>query len=284
MANKPEVPEIETTGHEWDGIKEYNNPLPRWWLWTFYITIIWGIGYTIAYPAWPLINGVTQGVIGYSTRAEVAKEIQAFSDANAAIDMELASADLSNVADNPDLYRYAINAGGAVFLANCSQCHGAGGQGAKGYPNLNDDDWLWGGTVDEIAYTVNHGVRNDSDDAHFSQMPAFGELLEESEISAVVQHVLSISGQDHDASKIALGAEVYADNCAACHAEDGTGDRSQGAPNLADRIWLFGGDPESIAATVTNSRFGVMPAWGERLTDSQVNSVAIYVHQLGGGE
>lgn len=284
MANKPEVPEIETTGHEWDGIKEYNNPLPRWWLWTFYITIIWGIGYTIAYPAWPLINGATQGVIGYSTRAEVAKDIQAFSDANAAIDIELASADLSNVAGNPDLYRYAINAGGAVFLANCSQCHGAGGQGAKGYPNLNDDDWLWGGTVDEIAYTVNHGVRNDNDDAHFSQMPAFGELLEEAEISAVVQHVLSISSQDHDAAQIALGAEVYADNCAACHAEDGTGDRSQGAPNLADRIWLFGGDPESITATVTNSRFGVMPAWGERLTDSQVNSVAIYVHQLGGGE
>lgn len=284
MSKKPEQKETETTGHSWDGIEEFNNPLPRWWVWTFYATIIWGIAYTIAYPAWPLINGATKGVLGFSTRAEVAADIQAVSDANAAIETKLASADLATVSADKELQSYAVNAGAAVFRTNCSQCHGSGGAGSKGYPNLLDDDWLWGGDIEAIAYTVRHGVRNDTDDAHYSEMPAFGEFMEEEEIAQVVNHVLSLTNQEHDASLAAAGAVVFEENCASCHMEDGSGDRDQGAPDLTDAIWLYGGDSESITATVTNSRFGVMPAWGPRLSDAQVNAVAAYVHQLGGGE
>ncbi|MBV1866748.1 MAG: cytochrome-c oxidase, cbb3-type subunit III [Marinosulfonomonas sp.] len=284
MTKKPEKKEVETTGHSWDGIEELNNPLPRWWVWTFYATIAWGIVYMIAYPAWPLINGATRGVLGFSTRAEVAADIQAVTDANAAIESKLAAADLTTVSADTELQSYAVNAGGAVFRTNCSQCHGSGAAGAKGYPNLLDDDWLWGGDIEAIAYTIRHGVRNDTDDAHFSEMSAFGEFMEEAEITQVVNHVLSLTGQDHDAGLAAAGAVVFEENCASCHMEDGSGDRDQGAPNLTDAIWLYGGDAETITATVTNGRFGVMPAWGPRLSDAQVNAVAAYVHQLGGGE
>ena len=282
---RDEVTGVDTTGHDWDGIKELNNPLPRWWLWTMYITIVWGVAYSIAYPAWPMISGATAGILGYSTRGEVAAEIERFETQNAALKTALADADLTTLGDNADLNRFAIAGGASVFRAQCSQCHGAGAAGAKGYPNLLDDDWLWGGTIDEIAHSIRHGIRNDQDEeARWSQMPAFGELLEEEEISQVVNHVLAISGADHDGAKAAMGAEIYADQCSACHAEDGTGDRDQGAPNLTDAIWLYGGDEATLMATVTNSRFGVMPAWGKRLSTADVNAVAAYVHQLGGGE
>ena len=276
---------IETTGHDWDGIKELNNPLPRWWLWCFYLTIIWGIGYVIAYPAWPLVNGATAGLLGYSTRGEVQQDIDAYATQNADLTAALATADLATLEDNADLNRFAIAGGGAVFRAHCSQCHGSGAAGAKGYPNLLDDDWLWGGTLPQIAATIRHGIRNETDDdARYSQMPAFGELLEAEEIDQVVEHVLALAGAEHDAALATAGAEVYADNCSACHGDLGLGDREQGAPNLADAIWLYGGDRDTLHATVTYSRFGVMPAWGPRLSDAEVNAVAAYVHQLGGGE
>ena len=276
---------IETTGHDWDGIKELNNPLPRWWLWCFYLTILWGIGYVIAYPAWPLINGATAGLLGYSTRAEVQAEIDSFTAQNAELTAALAAADLETLPDNADLNRFAVAGGGAVFRAHCSQCHGSGAAGAKGYPNLLDDDWLWGGTLPEIAFTIRHGIRNETDeDARYSQMPAFGDILEDAQIDQVVEHVLALSGAEHDAALAGPGAEVYADNCAACHGDTGLGDREQGAPNLADAIWLYGGDRDTLHDSVANARFGVMPAWGPRLTDAEVNAVAAYVHQLGGGE
>lgn len=285
MAKKPIKKEPETTGHSWDGIEEYNNPLPRWWLYTLYVCIVWAILYSIAYPAWPLVKGATAGVLGWSTRGEVAKDIQSFADANAEIEAKLAAADITTVADDPQLQSFAVNSGRAVFKTNCIQCHGNGAAGALSYPNLLDDDWLWGGDIESIAYTIRHGIRNTTDDdARYSEMPAFGEFLEESEIAGVVNHVLAISGQDHDAAMAATGAVVFADNCEACHAETGTGDREQGAPNLTDAIWLFGSDAESITHTVTFARNGVMPAWGERLSDAQVNAVAAYIHQLGGGE
>jgi cytochrome c oxidase cbb3-type subunit III len=283
--------EPETTGHSWDGIQEYNNPLPRWWLWTFYATIIWGVGYTIAYPAWPLVREATPGLLGFSTRAQVQADIDSVAMRNAALTERLANVELASIAEDQELYSFAVNGGAAVFRNNCSQCHGSGAAGARGYPNLLDDDWLWGGTLDEIAYTITHGIRNEqSPDALWSQMPAFGEILESEEIAAVVQHVLALSGQDHDPTLAATGEEVYLDQCAACHMEDGTGDRFQGAPNLTDAIWLYGGDVDSLTETVTYSRFGVMPAWSQEfrpaqgLTQAQINAVATYVHQLGGGE
>lgn len=279
--------EPDTTGHSWDGIEEFNNPLPRWWLWTFYATIIWGIAYTIAYPAWPLVNSATRGLLGQNTRADVAAEIARFEAANAPIEARLVAADLDAIKDDPELNNFAQNAGGAVFRTWCAQCHGSGAQGARGYPNLNDNDWLWGGTLEDIHTTVTHGIRNSTDpDARYSEMPRFGAdgLLEPEQISQVVEYVLQISGQDHDAALAAEGATVFAENCAACHGEDGTGDRAVGAPNLTDRIWLYGGDRAAITETVTYARFGVMPAWAGRLSEADIRAVSVWVHSRGGGE
>ncbi len=284
MAKKPEKKEVETTGHSWDGIEEYNNPLPRWWLWTLYATIIWAVLYAIAYPSVPLINGAWPGLLGWSTRGEVEKDIQSFKEANAAIESKLAAADLTTVAADPVLQSYAVNAGAAVFRTNCSQCHGSGAAGSKGYPNLLDNDWLWGGDIESIAYTVRHGIRSSDEDTRVSDMPAFGEFLSKQEIDQAVNYVLSLGKLENDPALAKEGAVVFADNCAACHGDDGTGDRSVGAPNLTDFIWLFGSDPESIRYTITFARNAEMPTWGSKLSDAQINAVAAYVHQLGGGE
>ncbi|MFP7674112.1 cytochrome-c oxidase, cbb3-type subunit III [Marivita sp. S0852] len=279
--------DYETTGHEWDGIKEYNKPLPRWWLWTFYATIVWAVLYTIAYPAWPGIREATPGLLGYSTRGEVAQDIARFEDANAGINTQLASVELTAIADDPELTQYAQNAGGAVFRTWCAQCHGSGAAGAEasGYPNLLDDDWLWGGDIENIHATIAHGIRNENDpDARYSEMPAYGELFESEEIDQVVNYVMSLSGEPQDATQVAAGEELFLDNCAACHMDDGTGDRWQGAPNLTDAIWLYGGDYDTLVETVTYSRFGVMPSWADRLSEAEVRAVSVYVHGLGGGE
>jgi cytochrome c oxidase cbb3-type subunit 3 len=276
---------VETTGHSWDGIEELNNPLPRWWLWCLYATIVWAIGYTIAYPAWPMISGATTGVLGYSTRAEVAKEIAAHEAKNDGLVTELLAVELASLAPEDDLHRYAVSRGGAVFRAQCSQCHGSGAAGAKGYPNLLDDDWLWGGDVDNIMATIQHGIRNQTDDdARYSEMPAFGEMLEAAEISDVVEYVVSLSSPEHDTAMAGRGAELFADNCSSCHGEMAEGNRDLGAPNLGDAIWLYGGDRATLEHTVRYSRYGVMPAWGQRLSDQDVRAVSIYVHSLGGGE
>lgn len=287
MANKKvdDTTGVETTGHEWDGIRELNNPLPRWWLWTLYGCIVWAIAYTIAYPAWPMISGATAGVLGFSTRAQVAEEITAHEAKNEALVASLLAADLPELKSGDDLHRYAVARGGSVFRAQCSQCHGSGAAGAKGYPNLRDDDWLWGGDVDSIALTINHGIRNDTDgDARWSEMPAFGDILSEEEIAQVVSYVGSLSAPASDPAMAAAGEELFADNCSACHGETGMGDRDMGAPNLTDAIWLYGGDEATLTETVTYSRFGQMPAWGQRLSDEDVRAVALYVHNLGGGE
>jgi len=289
MTDKPtkKPGDVETTGHSWDGIEEFNNPLPRWWLWTFYACIFWGVLYTIAYPAWPLISGATPGVLGYSTRAEVAEDITRFEELNAPIEAKLEAADLTAISADAELANYTQNAGAAVFKTWCAQCHGAGAAGVQGqgYPNLLDDDWLWGGAIEDIHLTISHGIRNEEDpDARYSEMPAFGEILVEEEIAGVVQYVRQISGQEADAALATAGETVFLDNCAACHAEDGTGDRFQGAPNLTDAIWLYGGSVDDITYTVENARFGVMPSWTTRLSEAEIRAVAAYVHGLGGGE
>lgn len=289
MSKKPVKYEDDpnTTGHSWDGIEEFDNPMPRWWLWTFYATIVWAILYSIAYPAWPMINNATAGVLGWSTRAEVAERIAEVKEANSAINQQLESVELASISQDPELSTYATSAGGAVFRTWCAQCHGSGAAGAKGYPNLLDDDWLWGGDMEAIHTTITHGIRNEEDaDARYSEMPAFGrdEILETGQIDAVVNYVMSLSGEPMDAAKVAAGSDVFADNCASCHMEDGTGDREQGAPDLTDAIWLYGGDYDTLIDTVSNSRFGVMPAWSTRLTEAEIRAVTAYVHQLGGGE
>ncbi len=290
MSKKPvEKKEVETTGHEWDGIQEFNNPLPRWWVWVFYATIVWGVWYTIAYPAWPLIKGATAGYLGFSTRAEVAAEIDRFTAMNGELEAQLASADLTTLEQGSDLHNYAIQSGRATFATFCSQCHGSGAAGNVGYPNLLDNDWLWGGALEDIQMTVQHGIRSeDDDDTRYSEMPAFGDdYLSDEEIAQVVNYAMSLSPvtqPDADMALAADGATVFADNCTSCHMEDGTGDRSQGAPNLTDAIWLYGDSKDEITEIVSNGPFGVMPAWSGKLTDSQINAVTAYVHQLGGGE
>lgn len=277
-----------TTGHSWDGIEEFDNPMPRWWLWTFYITIIWGIGYTIAYPAWPLVSSATSGLFGFSTRAEVTRDIAAVAEANQGINMQLASAELTDVPGDPNLNGYAVSAGASVYRTWCTQCHGSGAAGvqASGYPNLLDDDWLWGGSVEAIYTTIAHGIRNEDDpDARFSQMPAYGDIFEPEEIASVVNYVMDISGQTpNDPSLVAAGEELFVDNCAACHMENAMGNTDLGAPNLSDAIWLYGGSYDRLVETVTYSRYGVMPPWTERLSEAEIRAVALYVHQLGGGE
>jgi len=283
--DKDDVTGIETTGHDWDGIKELNNPLPRWWLWTFYATVVWGIGYTIAFPAWPLINSATSGLLGYSTRGEVAEQIAAVDARNAEVSARLASADLSTLAPDDPAYRYGVAGGASVFLANCSQCHGSGAAGAVGYPNLLDDDWLWGGSLDEIEYTVRHGIRNEADaDARWTEMPAYGDVFEKEEIAAAAEYVLSISGQENDAALAEQGGVLFQETCAACHGAAGEGIREFGAPRLSDAIWLYGGDRETLTETITYARFGVMPPWGQRLDEAEIKAVTLYLHQLGGGE
>lgn len=297
MSKKPTTKkQVETTGHSWDGISEYNNPLPRWWLWTFYACIVWGVAYSIAMPAWPIFaSGATPGLLHSSTRADVAADIQKYADANKPIEEKLVATDLNQIANDPELVDFTRNAGGAVFRTWCAQCHGAGAGGNPGFPNLLDSDWLHGGTIEQIYTDVQHGIRDplDPDTNPAAAMPAHltDGLLDQTQIDDVVQYVLQISGQQADAAKATAGAQVFADNCTACHGEDAKGMQEMGAPNLTDAIWLYGGDQATITKTVEFGRAGVMPSWSyapeggtARLSEAQIRSVAAYVHSLGGGQ
>jgi cytochrome c oxidase cbb3-type subunit 3 len=289
MADKhvDEVSGVETTGHEWDGIRELDNPLPRWWLWIFYACVIWSIGYYIAYPAIPLVSGYTKGVLAYSSRAEVAQDVAAAREAQSSQREAIADASLEEIRTRPELLEFALAGGKSAFNVNCSQCHGSGAQGAAGYPNLNDDEWLWGGSLDAIHATITHGARNtQSDDARQSQMPAFAAfgILDRTQINQVAEYVISLSGNATDAAAAQEGQTLFADNCAACHGEGGNGVADLGAPPLNNDIWLYGGDKESIVESISNSRNGVMPAWGTILDEVTVKQLTIYVHSLGGGQ
>lgn len=280
-----EISGVETTGHEWDGIKELNNPLPKWWLYTMYATIVWSIGYMLWFPAIPLIEGGTQGISGRTNRGDLKIELAAVEEAKAAVETQIAKTDLEGVRTDPELFRYARAGGESLYKVFCTQCHGSGAVGAPGYPNLNDDDWIWGGDLDAIYTTIAHGVRNDvDDDARFSDMPAFGDILDDGEIKAVANYVRQISNQEHDTKLATAGVEPFLDNCAACHGEEGKGMRDLGAPNLSDALWLYGGTTEQIAAQIANPKHGVMPPWLAKLGDAKIKQLAVYVHSLGGGE
>lgn len=284
---RDEVSGTETTGHEWDGIKELNTPLPRWWLWTFYATIVWALIYTILYPAWPLVSSATKGVLGYSSRARVAESIAAAKATQSQYLQQIAALPLEDIRGDQTLFEFALAGGRSAFAVNCSPCHGSGAQGSSGFPNLNDDDWLWGGSLEDIDLSIRHGIRYAADeDTRLSEMPAFGRdgLLQPAQIADVTQFVLSLSGKDRDSDAVIRGLEVYADNCASCHGPTGNGDPTLGAPALNDAIWLYGDSAEAIAVQVTNPRHGVMPAWAGRLDDTVIKELALYVHSLGGGE
>jgi cytochrome c oxidase cbb3-type subunit III len=276
-----------TTGHEWDGIKELNTPLPRWWVWLFYATIVWAIGYWVVYPAVPLIGSFTAGVFGYSSRAQVAADVRDLQAGRAGMVANLEAATLADIEKDPTLFAFATAQGRAAFGNNCAPCHGIGGGGAKGYPNLNDNDWLWGGSLDQIYQTVSYGIRSGHPKTRESTMVAFGKdgVLKRPEIVAVARYVRSLSGLPVPAgTDLAAGRKVFAENCAACHGDDAKGNPEIGAPNLADRIWLYGPDEASIIEVVTNGKNGVMPAWVDRLDPPTLKALAVYVHSLGGGQ
>ncbi|MDB5656705.1 MAG: fixP [Tardiphaga sp.] len=276
-----------TTGHSWDGIKELNTPLPRWWVLTFYACIVWAFGYWIVYPAWPLISSYTTGVSHYSSRADVAVELANLEKIRGAKMVTLGAAPLADIEKDPGLLALARARGKAVFGDNCAACHGSGAAGSKGFPNLNDDDWLWGGSLEQIQKTIQFGARSGNADAHEGSMLAFGRdgTLKKPEIVTVANFVRSLSGlptaQGYDA---AAGKKLFADNCAACHGDNAKGNQEMGAPNLTDNIWLYGSDEATIIETVTNGRGGVMPAWIGRLDPATIKALTVYVHTLGGGQ
>jgi cytochrome c oxidase cbb3-type subunit 3 len=276
-----------TTGHEWDGIHELNTPLPRWWLWTFYACIVWAIGYWVVYPAWPLLTNSTQGVLGWHTRSAVVADLDELTALRGPMMVKLTSASVGDIVKDPQLMDFARAVGRSAFADNCAPCHGAGGGGGKGYPNLNDDDWLWGGRITDIEQTIRHGARSGDPKDHEGNMPAFGRegMLKAEQISAVADFVRSLSGLPTEkGADLALGKKVFADNCTPCHGPDGKGNRELGAPNLTDQIWLYGSDKETIMQGIFNGRGGTMPAWQGRLSEPIIKSLVVYVYSFGGGE
>jgi cytochrome c oxidase cbb3-type subunit 3 len=274
----------ETVGHEWDGIEELDTPMPRWWLWSLYATIVWGIVYVILYPAWPMVERSTAGVLGWSSRGQLAQEMNAEEQRRAPILTALSRIPIERLPEDSRLMRAAVDGGRAAFRVNCVQCHGAGAAGGNGYPNLNDDDWLWGGDLKAIEYTIVHGARQPgAEDTRTSMMPAFGRdgMLTPAEISTVADQVLSFSGKG---KATAAGATLYETNCASCHGPQGKGMREFGAPDLSDAIWLYGRGKDAVVRQIANPRMGVMPAWGHRLDPVTIKMLAAYVHSLGGGE
>jgi len=286
MAEKPvdALTGTETTGHEWDGIRELNTPLPRWWLWVFYATIAWSIVYFVLYPAWPLgVSGYTKGVLGYSSRQEHRQDLEAQREGRAGWLARFEEASVDEIAADPDLLQFAMAGGRVIFADNCAPCHGAGGGGAPSYPVLVDDDWIWGGTLEDIHATIQYGVRSEHPDTRFAEMPAFGrdELLTAEEITAVTDYVLWLAGGS-EASE--TGKTVFEDNCVVCHGDDGKGIAELGSPNLTDSIWLYGDSRDAIVAQINAPTHGVMPPWIDRLDPASVKQVTVFVHSLGGGQ
>jgi cytochrome c oxidase cbb3-type subunit 3 len=286
--NKKEIDEItgvETTGHEWDGLKELNNPLPRWWVWVFIVTCIWSAWYWVVYPAWPTLSGNTKGTAGYTQFTELSDNQNEIVARQQAYLGRFEEASFEQILNDPELYAFANAGGASAFKDNCATCHGTGGAGSKGYPNLNDDDWLWGGTLSEIYQTLEFGIRDSNLDSHVSQMPAFGKdsLLQKDEINAVTDYVQALSGGEVQKTH-EQGAQIFKMQCASCHGSSGKGLHEFGAPNLTDKIWLYGGDRASVYKTIYNARVGMMPAWGQRLDENTLRQLTVFLHQLGGGE
>jgi cytochrome c oxidase cbb3-type subunit 3 len=279
---------VETTGHVWDGdLRELNKPLPRWWLYVLYACIVWAIGYWIAYPAWPLLSGTyTKGVLDYSQRAAAEKEVAAAKEAQKIYFDQIAATPVGEIEKNQELLPFVMAGGAAVFGDKCGPCHGKGGGGAVGYPNLNDDDWLWGGTPEAIERTIQHGIRSGDPEARDMAMPRFGVdgILKPAEITDAAQFVLSLSGKSTEPAAAERGKQIFADNCAACHGPEGKGNQEVGAPNLTDGIWLYGGKLANIEKTIETGRGGVMPYWTGRLDPVTIKMLAAYVHSLGGGK
>lgn len=270
-----------TTGHEWDGIRELDTPLPSWWLYTFYATILFAAVWCVLYPAIPGIDGL----LGHTNRRDVAQSLKAAADLQAPMVDRIRALPIEEVRKDPKLLAFSRTGGRAAFNNNCAACHQSGGAGARGFPNLADDEWLWGGTLADIERTIRYGIRSEHDKARLSVMPRFGAdgMMTPAQIDDVVEHVLALSRQSHDAARAARGAALFVEQCAACHQRDGSGNREMGAPALNDQIWLYGGKRADIHESIFYSRAAAMPAWEGRLDEATIKMLTLYVHGLGGG-
>lgn len=278
---------VETTGHEWDGIKELNNPLPRWWLIVLWVCVAWSVVYWIFMPSWPGVSGYLTGVRHHSERENVNRAMAALAEERGVQMQQLLNvSSINDVEQDPQLLQFAMNAGASLFGDNCATCHGSGGQGFKGYPSLVDDAWIWGGALEDIQKTLHYGIRAPHDETRNNIMIAFGEagVLSQAQIGDLVEYVIQISGREADAAAVERAAPLFGQQCASCHGADGYGDQTLGAPNLTDAIWLYGGERADIRETLYYGRAGVMPYWTDRLSDEQITALSVYVHSLGGGE
>jgi len=277
---------VETTGHEWDGLKELNNPAPRWWLWVFFTCIVFAVTYWFFFPAWPTLTGHTGGEKNWTEYNQLQAQQAEIMAKRAKYETHFELATLEQIKADPELYSYAIAGGAVAFKNNCVACHGAGGQGGKGYPNLNDDKWIWGGTLDQIYTTIRYGAHNDNPHTHVGGMPAWKDILKPDEIENVATYVENLFEGTKATQTPAFekGQEIFATNCVSCHGGHGEGSLNVGAPALNDNIWLYGGDHATLVQTITYGRSGVMPAWEERLNESTIKQLAVYVHSLGGGK
>ena len=284
--SKPDEAGDDTTGHEWDGIRELDNPLPRWWLWTWYASIAFAVAYWVLMPSWPGLNGYSKGLLHRSDRAEVALDLKALEAQRGAELIQLRAASLETIEKTPALQSFALSVGQSVFGDNCATCHGQGGVGAKGYANLRDDVWLWGGSLQDIQQTITHGVRANDPQTRSTLMPAFGQdqLLKPGEITDLTEYVVALSHRKADRAAVARAAPLFAAQCAACHGPDGRGSQTLGAPNLTDGDWLYGSDRTSIRDQIVHGRGGVMPAWGARLSPETIKALSVYIHVNAGGQ
>jgi cytochrome c oxidase cbb3-type subunit 3 len=276
----------DTTGHEWDGLRELNTPLPKWWLWTFVVTCIWAAGFCVLYPSVPSLHSYFKGVFGYSTRASVDADVQALAAQRATVMDKIKATPIEQVKDDPALMAMATTAGRIAFGINCQPCHGAGGEGQPGFPTLASDSWIWGGKLADIQKTITHGIRSGDPDARISAMLRFGAdgILKPDEIQSVADYVMTLYGKGKPGVDTSKGAKIFADNCVACHGDKGQGTRLVGAPALKAAVHLYGDSRETVVRQVTNPRLGVMPNWNARLDEATIKSLALYVHSLGGGE
>ena len=282
-----------TTGHEWDGIKELNTPLPKWWVWVFLATIVWAIGYWVLYPSWPTANGYWSGTLGWHARTQVVHDIEQANAAKAVYLAKIRDASLEDIVKDKDLLNFALAGGRSVFNENCAACHGVGGVGGYGFPALAVGQWLWGGTLDDIKTTITYGIRNNNPNSRQSEMPAFGggDVLNESQLNDLAEYVLSLSKSGKDPAAAARGKDIFTNNgCVGCHGESGEGNQALGAPALASGVWLYkahtpGGQKAEIISQVTKPKGGVMPSWADRgLDEATIKELTVYVHSLGGGK
>ncbi|HEX2817542.1 MAG TPA: cytochrome-c oxidase, cbb3-type subunit III [Phenylobacterium sp.] len=277
---------VETTGHEWDGIRELDNPLPRWWLWTWYACIAVAVVYWVLMPAWPGLHGYTKGILHQSDRVKVVHDLAKLKALRGAEGAQLQTASLEEIERDPKLQAYAMAAGQALFGDNCATCHGQGGTGGKGYPNLRDDVWLWGGSLEQIQHTITYGVRTGEPGAGNTLMPAFGrdQMLKDGQIDDLTEYVVALSHRRANPAAVARVAQLFTDQCASCHGPLGKGDQSRGIPNLTDNEWLYGSTREAIRDQIVNGRGGVMPTWGKRFDPQTIKALTVYIHANAGGQ